>query len=729
MEPWRAKHLSSTSFADYDPLTIDPEPSSSDASSTTTATVDTSASLSDTPTTTQTTPEIEDDLPFHKDTAKAAREDEAEYEAQPALTRRRSTRLRASGIHGASGIASPPQSLPEFSATPKSHTRSGKSPASSTGADNSAPEPSTPDVKPKDEDDDKKTRRQSSRTSALAAALKIHATPLDLRRTQKRDHDGMTDGSRSAGPKLPSAPPKKARLEDKSTPTAKSTPAASEEPVEDDEPMVRRRMRKKWIKEGLYVGQELDADLNLRPASVKKKGRGKKKERPPIMPLPMFVGERIINEQRDFKLPHFVFAPCPVKVGNIPGWRKLNHNQFIGDASKYWRKENAANIKCVCEDVCEEHCLNRCTWMECDNNNCNVGRHCKNRAFADLRERVKLGTKFAEGVEVFQTGDRGLGLRAMRSFEPKQIIVEYTGEIITQEESEHRLNKVYVDKKNMILDATRGSVARFVNHSCEPNCRMEKWLVQGVPRMALFAGDKGIEAGDELTYDYNFNWFKGVTQQSCKCGSEKCRGTLGKRSDAPVKKPEPTPVSKGKKKKGNGKGKWAKKMMTTTPVTKSVLSRTTTNATKVPPKAKPANLPKSVIVQPKPKRKPPMQRRPPTPSPAPSPVPSVSDSEEDEDISSPDRQLLEIPPAPTPAPPLKTRPRITRTYKVNKTIAQAEISKPVTSSELLQAARDAALADVLGGVSAGSASATSLASKPAKRTTRRLTIPGIPVLA
>lgn len=78
--------------------------------------------------------------------------------------------------------------------------------------------------------------------------------------------------------------------------------------------------------------------------------------------------------------------------------------------------------------------------------------------------------------------------------------------------------------QNMILDATRGSVARFVNRkslfplqfvvfqhiltssedSCNPNCRMEKWLVDGKPRMALFAGDYGIEAGDELTYDYNF---------------------------------------------------------------------------------------------------------------------------------------------------------------------------------------------------------------------------------
>jgi [histone H3]-lysine4 N-trimethyltransferase ASH1L len=81
--------------------------------------------------------------------------------------------------------------------------------------------------------------------------------------------------------------------------------------------------------------------------------------------------------------------------------------------------------------------------------------------------------------------------------------------------------------QNMIIDATRGSIARFVNHSCEPNCRMEKWTVGGKPRMALFAGDRGIMTGDELTYDYNFDPFSQKNVQKCRCGSLKCRGVLG----------------------------------------------------------------------------------------------------------------------------------------------------------------------------------------------------------
>lgn len=81
--------------------------------------------------------------------------------------------------------------------------------------------------------------------------------------------------------------------------------------------------------------------------------------------------------------------------------------------------------------------------------------------------------------------------------------------------------------QNMIIDATTGSIARFVNHSCNPNCRMIKWIVSGQPRMALFAGDKPITTGEELTYDYNFDPFSAKNVQKCLCGEPNCRGVLG----------------------------------------------------------------------------------------------------------------------------------------------------------------------------------------------------------
>lgn len=67
------------------------------------------------------------------------------------------------------------------------------------------------------------------------------------------------------------------------------------------------------------------------------------------------------------------------------------------------------------------------------------------------------------------------------------------------------------------LDATKGSMARFVNHSCDPNCEIRQMQVRSgegkkasvEPRMALFAVDY-IKFGDELTYDYNFEYVVAV---------------------------------------------------------------------------------------------------------------------------------------------------------------------------------------------------------------------------
>lgn len=105
--------------------------------------------------------------------------------------------------------------------------------------------------------------------------------------------------------------------------------------------------------------------------------------------------------------------------------------------------------------------------------------------------------------------------------------------------------------QNMIIDATTGSIARFVNHSCNPNSRMIKWIVSGQPRVALFAGDKPIMTGDELTYDYNFDPFSAKNVQSCLCGEPNCRGVLGPkklREEKPIQKAVNATIKAGKRK-------------------------------------------------------------------------------------------------------------------------------------------------------------------------------------
>ncbi|KAL8710211.1 MAG: hypothetical protein Q9220_005142 [cf. Caloplaca sp. 1 TL-2023] len=308
----------------------------------------------------------------------------------------------------------------------------------------------------------------------------------------------------------------------------------------EQRPMVRPV--KRWLNQGLYVGQDPDFNPRLTTAKNKVKKAGSKfdpSKRRSILPLPMFAGQRILDTGRNYKLPFDVFCPLPPGQPKPDEWKKTHKNVFIGDAAAVWRKSRLEPSRCVCTPgcACGQDCLNRHMFYECDETNCNVGADlCNNRSFERLRHRYKDGGKYNIGVEVIKTLDRGYGVRSNRTFEPHQIIVEYTGEIITQDECDERMETRYKDNEcfylmefdqKMILDATRGSIARFINHSCEPNCEMIKMTVAGKPRMALFAGENGIMTGEELTYDYNFDPYSAKNVQQCRCGAPSCRGVLG----------------------------------------------------------------------------------------------------------------------------------------------------------------------------------------------------------
>ena len=87
-------------------------------------------------------------------------------------------------------------------------------------------------------------------------------------------------------------------------------------------------------------------------------------------------------------------------------------------------------------------------FYECDDSNCNISaEQCTNRAFAGLRQRCKAGGKYNIGVEVIKTADRGYGVRSNRTFDPHQIIVEYAGEIVTQDECDDRMRTRYKDNE------------------------------------------------------------------------------------------------------------------------------------------------------------------------------------------------------------------------------------------------------------------------------------------
>ncbi|OQO00577.1 hypothetical protein B0A48_13067 [Cryoendolithus antarcticus] len=314
------------------------------------------------------------------------------------------------------------------------------------------------------------------------------------------------------------------------------------------------KREKKWQKEGLYVGQTANPDSTQsgasrklskqRPSSAMSDAPAPMTSKLPFLPLPMFD---YMTKQRDFVIPYDVFAPSVTKHHQKPrDWTQVNKNRLIGDAKDIWKRRAQAKALprslCGCEQPaegeghgCGEWCLNRSMQYECSEENCLLSpEDCGNRAFAELGKRLEKKGAYDVGVEVLATGNRGFGVRACRAFTPGDIVMEYTGEIISEGECQRRMHEVYNGKDNyylmeldggLVIDGTKGSMARFVNHSCEPNCEVRMCLVGGTPRMGVFAGENGVKTGEELTYDYNFDNF-GQTRQRCYCGAPSCRGFL-----------------------------------------------------------------------------------------------------------------------------------------------------------------------------------------------------------
>ncbi|KAL1959588.1 hypothetical protein VTO42DRAFT_1623 [Malbranchea cinnamomea] len=420
--------------------------------------------------------------------------------------------------------------------------------------------------------------RRSTRISLLNKAKEsVEKTSSVLgKRSRRNDQDGATDRRASLRPRnLTKSLEKKTTAESFPTKSPRSTKAKSSTsklPVEEtqvEKPKSVPFKRKRWLTHGLYAGQYA---YSTEKPPEDTKNRRRKKQRPGssrvLLPMPMYSGARLLETGRDFKLPFDIFSPLPPGQPKPDEWRKTSKNVFVGEAASIWKAMKVTGMStCTCtpETGCDENCQNRCMFYECDDTNCKLGEElCGNRSFSELRQRCKAGGKYNIGVEVIKTADRGYGVRSNRTFEPNQIIVEYTGEIITREECERRMRTIYKNNdcyylmdfdQNMIIDATRGSIARFVNHSCEPNCRMEKWTVAGKPRVALFAGENGIMTGEELTYDYNFNPYSLKNVQECRCGAPTCRGILGPRpKDGNRNKDDNDKQKTGSVAKSTGKG-------------------------------------------------------------------------------------------------------------------------------------------------------------------------------
>ncbi|WEW56474.1 histone methyltransferase set2 [Emydomyces testavorans] len=205
-------------------------------------------------------------------------------------------------------------------------------------------------------------------------------------------------------------------------------------------------------------------------------------------------------------------------------------NKFMGytehamdcDCAEEWDPSTSKNAACG-ED---SDCINRATKMECVGD-CGCGDSCQNQRF-QRREYAK--------VSVIKTEKKGYGLRADCDLRSHEFIFEYIGEVINEPQFRRRMIQYDEEgikhfyfmslNKGEFVDATKkGNLGRFCNHSCNPNCYVDKWVVGEKLRMGIFA-ERYIKAGEELVFNYNVDRY-GADPQPCYCGEPNCTGFIG----------------------------------------------------------------------------------------------------------------------------------------------------------------------------------------------------------
>ncbi|XP_038122392.1 histone-lysine N-methyltransferase ash1 isoform X2 [Culex quinquefasciatus] len=286
--------------------------------------------------------------------------------------------------------------------------------------------------------------------------------------------------------------------------------------------------RKKYITAGLFSDCYKD--------DGKGSGRSGPKVQPEsLLPPPAYCERFLRRTQRDFQLPYDLWwlhenGRMPGRH-SVPSWnyRKIRTNVY------YDVKPNPSSdhpqCNCKPDSGCQDDCLNRLVYVECVPENCPCGDRCQNTKIQRH--------EYAPGLERFMTELKGWGIRSKEGVKKGSFIMEYLGEVVTEKEFKERMRTIYLNDTHhyclnltggLVIDGHRmGSDCRFVNHSCAPNCEMQKWSVNGLFRMALYAS-RDIPPHEELCYDYNFSLFNPSEGQPCKCGAEQCRGVIGGKS-------------------------------------------------------------------------------------------------------------------------------------------------------------------------------------------------------
>ncbi|XP_058458140.1 nuclear receptor binding SET domain protein-like [Malaya genurostris] len=236
-----------------------------------------------------------------------------------------------------------------------------------------------------------------------------------------------------------------------------------------------------------------------------------------------------------------------------PMYVKIRSNRYVPplkppSVGKEAEEENVCECKPSDSDPCgpDSNCINRALLIECNPKVCPTRERCQNQCF-EKKQYPALAAK--------RIPNKGWGLVAQEDIRVGRFVIEYVGEVVNNDELARRLQQkkeqkdenwyfLTVDSELTIDAGPRGNLARFINHSCEPNCETLLWNVGGAQSVGLFA-IKDIKAGDELTFNYNFE-STSDEKKICHCGASKCSGFIGKKYRPPVEEESTTAKSRGK---------------------------------------------------------------------------------------------------------------------------------------------------------------------------------------
>ena len=139
-------------------------------------------------------------------------------------------------------------------------------------------------------------------------------------------------------------------------------------------------------------------------------------------------------------------------------------------------------------------------------------------------------------IQVRRSGVHGKGVFALQALARGEAVIEYTGEVIAWPEALRRHPHdpsqpdhtfyFHLDGGSVIDANVNGNAARWINHSCAPNCEADE-----VGGHVFIHARRAIRAGEELFYDYGLVIDERHTarlkrQFECRCGARNCRGTM-----------------------------------------------------------------------------------------------------------------------------------------------------------------------------------------------------------